>query len=99
MPVFIAAFVGGLSMMAGTIAGQVLIGLAISIVTYTGMSVTIDWLKSGAVAALLSLPPEIIGMLGLMKVGTCVSMVFSAMSVRMLLDGLTSGTFKRWVNK
>jgi hypothetical protein len=99
MPYFIAALLGGLYRIAGTLAGQVLIGLGISVFTYTGVSTTIDWLKSSAVAALVSLPPEVVGILGLMKVGTCISMVFSAMAARMALDGLTSGTFKRWVHK
>lgn len=99
MPAFIAALLGGLVNIAGTIAGQVLIGLGISVVTYSGVDTTINWLKSGAVAALGGLPAEVIGILGLMQVGVCISMVFSAMAVRLTLNGLTSGTFKRWVNK
>jgi hypothetical protein len=99
MPLFIASLLGGLINIAGTIAGQVLIGLGISVVTYTGMSTTIDWLKSGAVAALSGLPAEAIGILGLMKVGVCISMVFSAIAVKMSLDGLTSGTVKKWISK
>ena len=99
MPVFVAALLGGLYNIAGTIAGQVLIGLGISVITYTGVSSSMDFLMSGAVAAFLSLPANVTALFGLLKLGPCISMVFSAMAVRASLSGLTGGTMKRWVMK
>lgn len=98
---FLVAFgswlLGGLVKIAPTLVGQVLIALGVGVATYTGLSASIDWLKSNFVTAVLGLPPEVVGMLGLMKVGSCVSMVFSAMLIRLTIQGLTGSTFKRWV--
>ncbi|MDD5333648.1 MAG: DUF2523 domain-containing protein [Rhodoferax sp.] len=99
MPVFVAALLGGLYNIAGTLAGQVLIGLGISVVTYSGVSATMDFLMSGAVSAFGSLPANVTALFGLLKIGPCISMVFSAMAVRASLSGLTSGSMKRWVMK
>lgn len=99
MPVFVAAFLGGLINIAGTIAGQVLIAVGISVVTYSGVSSTLDWLRDQAVASLTGLPSEMIGMIAYMGVGQCISIISSALVVRQTLSGLTGGTIKRWVSK
>lgn len=100
MPLLInfgAWLLGGLVKIAPTLVGQILISLGIGVATYSGLSASIDWLKSNFISAAMGLPPEVIGMLGLMKVGSCVSMLFSAMVIRMTIQGLTGSTFKRWV--
>jgi len=94
-----AALLGGLINIAGTLAGQVLIALGIGVITYTGVDTSIAWLKAGFVSSVSGLPAEAVGMLALMKVGSCVSMVISAILVKMTLSGLTSGTMKSWVKK
>lgn len=88
---------GGLVAIAPTLVGQILISLGVGVVTYSGLSASLGWLKSSFIAAAMGLPPEVIGMMGLMKIGSCVSMVFSAMVIRMTIQGLTGATFKRWV--
>lgn len=93
------ALLGGLIQIAGSLAGQVLIALGIGVVTYTGLDASIEFLKSGFVTAAMGLPPQVVGMLSLMKVGSCVSMVISAITIKMTLAGLTSGTMKAWVKK
>lgn len=99
MPVFIAAIGGMLLNIVGSLVGRVLVALGIGVVTYTGVSATLDALRDQAVSALGALPPEIAGALALMKVGVSISIITSAIAARMLLDGLTSDTFKRWVHK
>lgn len=99
MPAFVAALLGGLINIAGTLAGQVLIGLGISVVTYTGVDTSLGWLKTQALANITSLPPGLPALLSFMKVGVCISILSSAMVARMTLNGFTGGTFKRWVNK
>lgn len=96
---FAAAIWGFLFNVIGTLAGKVLIGLGISVVTYTGLSASIDFLKSGAISSFSGLPVEVIGILSLMKVGSCISMVFSAITVRMTIQGMTGDTMKSWVKK
>jgi hypothetical protein len=97
MPALLAVIMGALLQIVGSLVGRVLVALGLSVVTYTGMSVSINWLKSQAVSAALGLPPEVIGMLSVLKVGTCISIVFSAMLARMVVTGLSGDTVKKWV--
>ena len=92
---FGAWLLGGLVNIMPTLVGQVLISLGIAAITYTGFSASIDWLKAGAVGAFVGLSPVIMGMLALMKVGSCISMLFSALSIRMALQGMKSASFVR----
>jgi cell division protein FtsX len=99
MPVFIASIGGMLINLVGTLAGRVLVALGISVVTYSGINATLDALKSQAISSFTALPPEVMSMLSMMRVGQCISIVSSAIAARMLLNGLTGDTFKRWVHK
>lgn len=99
MPAFIAAILGGLISIVGTLAGRVLIALGISVVTYTGFSATLDYLKSQSISYLSALPPNIVGVLGLLKVGVVISIIMSAVTAKMVLSGLTSDAVKKWVIK
>lgn len=99
MPVFVAAIGGMLINLVGTLVGRVLVALGVSVVTYTGLNASLDALKAQAVASFSALPPEVLSMLSMMRVGQCISIVSSAIAARMLLNGLTGDTFKRWVYK
>jgi len=99
MPLIIAAIGGMLINLVGTMVGRVLIALGISVITYSGLSVTLDWMKTQAVSALGGLPSEVIGMLSTMKVGVAISIVTSALLARQVLNGLTGDTMKKWVGK
>lgn len=99
MPVFIAAIGGMLINLVGTLAGRVLIALGISVVTYTGVSASLDWMKSGAVSALGGLPAEMLGLIAFMKVGVCISIITSAIAARAIISGISGDSFKRWVLK
>lgn len=98
MPLFLASLLGGLINIAGTLAGRVLLSLGISVLTYSGLTVTLGWLKTGALANLSGMPSTVLGIMALLKVGECISMVFSAILVRQTLNGLSAGgTLKKWV--
>lgn len=99
MPIFIAAIGGMLIQICGHLAGRVLVALGISVVTYTGINATLSWLKTNAVSAFYGLPPEVYGMLAMMRVGQCISIVTSAIVARAVINGLTGDTVKRWVFK
>lgn len=94
-----AGLLGGLISIAGTLAGRVLIGLGISVVTYSGMAASLSWLKSQAVVAILGLPPSVVGMLSALKVGQAISIVFSAILARQVIQGLSGDALKKWVIK
>lgn len=99
MPVFIAAIGGMLINLVGTLVGRVLIALGISVVTYTGLSTTLDWLKSQAVNAFGMLPADVFAIMSTLKVGVAISIVTSAIVARMVVNGLTGDTIKKWVYK
>lgn len=99
MPAFLAMLLGGLINVAGTIAGRVLIGLGISVITFSGLSVTLTWVKNQAISALQGLPAEMVQLLAYAGVGEFVSIVASAFAARLLLNGLTDGSIKKWVMK
>lgn len=96
---WIASIIGNMLLgIAGSLAAQVLVGLGVGVVTYMGVDTAIGWLKTSAVTAFLGLPSQVVGMLSLMKVGSCVSMVFSALLIRITLSGIASGS-KQFVKK
>lgn len=95
MPVFIAALWGALLNIAGSLVGQVLISLGIAVVTYVGVDTTLDKLKSDAVMALMGLPPDLVALLSFLKVGVAISIITSAVAVRLTLSGMT-GAIKRF---
>lgn len=99
MPALVPMIIGALIQICGALVGRVLVALGLSVITYTGMSVTLNWLKSQAVAAALGLPSDVIGMLSVMKVGSCISIIFSAMLARLVVTGLQGDTVKKWVLK
>lgn len=99
MPVFVMALLGGLINISATIAGRVMIALGFSIVTYTGISASLTFLRANVVSSIVALPPDVVGMLATMKVGEAISIVFSALLARLLLSGLSSDSLKRLVQR
>lgn len=91
MPVFVAALLGGLVNIAGHLAGKVLLSLGFGAITYTGLTATLDYLKGQVLTAIGGLPAEVVSMLAYMKVGVALSIIISAITVRMTLDGLSAG--------
>lgn len=99
MPVFLAAMGGMFLNIAGSLVLRVITSLGIGIASYTGMSASITWLKNEVVSNVSALPVDVIGMMSSMKVGSAVSIVFSAMLARLLITGMSGDTVKRWVIK
>jgi len=99
MPVFLAALIGGLVAAAGSFVGRVLIALGVGFVTYQGIDVALGQFKDLFVASAGNLSGDIAGMLGVLKIGTGVNIIMSALTARLILNGMTSGTIKRMVIK
>jgi hypothetical protein len=99
MPLIIAALWGALIALVETLVGKVLVSLAIGYVTYTGVDASLAWAKAQFLSGLTGLPASALGLAATMKVGVCVSMLLSAVTARLTLAGLTSGTIKRMVVK
>jgi len=88
MPWFIAALLGGLRFAAGSIAVQVLLGLGVGVVTYTGADISLEYLKNQALSNISGLPGEVIGLMSFMKIGVFMNIVFSAMVARLTMTGV-----------
>ena len=99
LPVIAASLIGGLISVTGTIVGRVLVALGVGVVTYTGVQLGIDSLLSNLDSAISGVPADILGLLGFMRVGEAINIIISAMSARMLLNGLQGDTIKKWVLK
>lgn len=99
MPIFVAALIGGLVSAAGSLVGRVLIALCIGFVSFKGMDVLLSAIKSSVAGNLSGLPAGVIGLMGLFKVGTMINILWSAVSIRLTLNGLTSGSIKKMVVK
>lgn len=91
MPAFVFVLLGGLVNIAATLAGRVLISLGFASITYTGLSLTLTALKGQVITNIQGLGSDLTSMLSYMKVGEALSIVTSAIVVRMVLDGLSAG--------
>lgn len=88
---------GALLNIAASLVGRVLLALGIGVVTYSGFQFGLGFLRDLALTHFRALPPDVLGMLSLMKVGVCLSMYLSALTARLALNGMTSDTIKRFV--
>lgn len=98
MNIFIASLIGGLTQAMGSFAGRVLVGLGFGVATYAGLGALVDNLKT-QVMSNFSNVGVYVQWLGLLKVDVCATMILSAIATKFVLDGLSSGSFKRIVGK
>lgn len=99
MPIFIAALIGGLIQAAGTLVGRVLISLGFGYVSYTALDTSLAWIRSSISSGFSNFGGQTMAVLSAAGVGTALNIVLSALAARLLLDGMTSGTVKRLVQK
>ncbi|GAB7562846.1 hypothetical protein LG202_08850 [Methylobacillus methanolivorans] len=91
----VAAIVGGFSkgLMEGIV--KFLTAMGIGWAMYQGLDVVIQQILTGIKVNLGSLPPEMVGMLGVLKVDKCLNVISSAFMVRLILKGVTNGQFTK----
>lgn len=100
LPAILAAsLIGGLAQAATSLVGRVLIALGIGYVTYAGLDVLLDFIKTRIFQELLSVDPTIIGIMAVLNVDRAINVILSAITARLLLNGLTSGSITRMVTK
>ncbi len=95
----IATIVGALVEVCKSLVGRVLVALGISFVTYQGFDATLGWVKSDVISRIGALPPDVVGLLGVLQVDVCINILFSAYMARLGVMGLTNGTITRMVQK
>ncbi|MHA6848540.1 DUF2523 domain-containing protein [Ralstonia syzygii] len=97
-----SAIVGFLAQACVSLVGRVLVALGIGFVTFTGVSVMLDGMKSlflGYVAGASTLPWNVVGILGVLKVGVSMNMILTTLAVRASLAGLSGGSVRKMVQK
>lgn len=100
MPIFLAALLGGLVQICGSLVGRVLLSLGIGYATYGGLSVLATWIKDEIFDHMSSLPIGILNSLALMQVDVAINIVFSAYAARMVLAGFRpNGTITKMIIK
>lgn len=97
MPAIVAMLLGGFINIVGTMAGRVLVALGIGIVTYTGMNALVGQLSNSIVLAFSALPSGVLDIVYALKLGQAIGIIMSATSARLVLNGVTSDGFKRFV--
>lgn len=99
MPLFLAALMGALVSVAGTLVGRVLLSLGIGLAVFSGVDSSIAWARDFAVSSILATSAQTVAVASTLKVGVCISILTSALVARMTLNGLTSGTITKMVQK
>ncbi|ENZ77662.1 MULTISPECIES: DUF2523 domain-containing protein [Ralstonia] len=97
-----SAIVGFLAQACVSLVGRVLVALGIGFVSYTGLSVMLDGMKGlflQYVAGAGTLPWNVVGILGVLKVGTSMNMILTTLAIRASLAGLSGGSMRKMVQK
>lgn len=95
----LSGLVGAVIQAAGTLVGKVLLSLGIGMAVFTGVDASITWARELAVSNLSSMGGNTVRAISTLKIGTVVSILTSAYTARLILNGLTGGTVRKWVNK
>jgi hypothetical protein len=94
MPIFIASVAWWSSMLPGHVAGRVLVAMGLTLFSYTGVDTVLGKLKADAILRSWVCPLIWLRCSAYMKVGVCISIIASAVAVRMGFSGL-GGVVKR----
>lgn len=95
----IGGFWGALAVILPSLIGRILLALGISFVTYTGFSVTINFMYTSIQSYMGSMPTGILNLLGYLWVDKAIGALFSAYTAALAIKTASSGVVKRMVTK
>lgn len=87
--------VAGLASGVGQIVAKTLVSLGVGYVSYTGMNALVDMNQAQIISLLNTLPPTTVQLIGVLKVGVCLNIWFSAFLIKLTLFGMNSDTITR----
>lgn len=99
MPVFLLGFASLLVNLAGSFAGRLLLAIGFEFVTYKGIDLMFDGVKTAALNYLGGLPGDVFQMVGLVGIPQAIGIVFGAIAARMGISGIRNGSFTRLLSK
>lgn len=99
IPVIAASSIGGILLTITTsLVGRVLLALGLGLVTYNALDPLLEQFQANYFNQLVGLPADILGFVGLLKLGDAVQIIFAALATRLFMAGV-NGAIKRWVVK
>lgn len=99
MPALIAALWGAFLTIIPTLVGRVLIAAGIGYVAYSGIDGLVNSARSSLFASISASYPVVVQLAGVLKIGTCINIMTSAVLARLALAGITNGLVTKFVNK
>jgi len=99
MPIFLGALIGALISALGTLVGKILISLGIGYLVFSGVDTSIAWAKAYTISHISAAGGNVVLVAGALRVGSCISILTSALTTRLIINGLTSGTMRKMVVK
>lgn len=98
-----SAIVGALASACISLVGRVLVALGLGFVAYKSVNVVWDGLRTIFNSYMGQLAggafPHLVGIVALLKVPTCLSLVLATLAARAAIAGVTSGNLRRIVSK
>jgi hypothetical protein len=103
LPVLATTALGGLGTLlvyaVGTGVGQGIakaaVGLGVGFVAFQGADTLVTQNKAQVMQLINLLPPVAVQLIGVLKIGTCLNIMFSAMLMKLSIFGLNEGVIKR----
>lgn len=99
MQLLVGALIGGLLQVLGTLVGRILVSLGIGYAVFSGVDTSITYARDFFLLRVSAMGGNAVAVASSLKVGVCVSIITSALTTRLLLNGLTGGTLKRFTLK
>jgi hypothetical protein len=82
------------SVAGGALVAKILTTLGIGVVTFTGLTALLNNLKAAVFARASGVSADLAGILGLLQIDTCVSIILSAYAIRISLVAV-NGTLSK----
>ena len=95
MPVLIAAILGGLASVMGSLVGRVLLALGLGYVTYRGLDALVLFGLQAVKDAVGGLSGEISDFFAYVWLDKAITMIFSSYSASMLIKGWSGGMLSK----
>ena len=93
MPWIVSVLLAALLQAAASFVGRVLIAMGLGFVEYLGIQALFDQVKNSALA--LAAPGPLIEWAGFLRIDQHLSIIISAIGVKLLLRGLSGGSIKK----
>jgi len=95
---FFSMIWGSLAAVLSTLVGRILTALAIGYVSYSGIDILLENIRTLALQHMGNMGP-LVGVVGMLKLGESLNVVVSAVLAKYAIAGLTNGSITRMVFK